>query len=1209
MADKEILSEAEVEFLLASAASQEPDDDTALTLPTSTDGQAVTMRGDLEQINLADIFQTLGMSKMEGVLRICNPLDERQVYCRDGFVRILVPGRLATRRLGQRLIQAGVITSEQLRTALLTQKKERRPVGELLVSSGMVAQEAVDEIVGLQVAEDLFSLFTWRHGSFEFFKGQLANDSQKKTFDRCPEFETNSLLLEVARRSDEWQSILAAIGCLDEVPARIADPSEDSELSELHRALLLSADGRFTYRQLAEQTTYGLFDAARAARDLVAGGVLANIDDGGMVALAEQLAQEGDGKRVLVILQTLRDRPGARALGVARGMAKALEQTGERRLAGTMLLEAAQQQSDPNTAVELARSARRLSPHDPATLSFLRTILVAHAPSDSPELEQVTLDLLDALIDADVATTAIEIVEDARRTGTVRAPILLREARARQKMRDVQGATQALYELAQLYDAQNDRARATEAYEALLRMDRSRKDVQKLLVQRRRTRVGRIVRIATTFVVLSMLGGVGTVLWQAHWFSAAVGEADREVTALLTDGDHKGARERLQHWLTQLGDCAPVEDLQNRVAFAEAAEAGRAQKLSRMRVTKRLVAAAELLGAGELAGALAIYRELSADAKVREEVADVVRTRIGALLETMTQTAKGLSGRLPVEPNTLFDRRDLTANLAELQATCPPHLLRAFSDLAKLLAEGSESLSLLPAEQVPRITELLREGREPFARAEHLLTAYAEALQRDEQQRLLDPMYKAAVEMETNHDFAGALALYRDLERQSTGDGELRTHFRDRVARNATIVRLTEALRAATEAGDFAVAQQQLRALQLSFPDIPFERLVRLPLRVDSQPTGASITCNGQDVGKAPIVLSRIPAEPLQLSASAPGFKPVETTISGDGTASWLGYLELTPDLTWHHGSMIEVPPVLDGDRVYVVDRGGNVVVVDPKRGAPGWTFSSGDLNGLLSEPIVYQGQVLVASLDGELRALDAATGAVAWSRPDLPTDVTPVRVDRFLLLATTDERLRVLDLTQRTQTTVPLPEVTARLLGSGRTVLAVGQRGHVMALQLPVLEPAWQQSLRNMQAPTAAIAASHLVVADDRGHIAGLDIATGAVRWEHERSDEFLGPPVVSGRDVIIPTPSQLLRFDAGSGKPRPAFARNDEDFAGPAVVAGTRIVVPLRSGALQVLDLATGAPLYRIAAGKRARALAVGERLFVTAADRSVQTFHRLR
>lgn len=72
MADKgELLNEAEVEFLLAAAGEGEPT--SSAPAPTSGEGQTVTMRGDLEQINLADIFQTLAMAKMEGVLRVRNP--------------------------------------------------------------------------------------------------------------------------------------------------------------------------------------------------------------------------------------------------------------------------------------------------------------------------------------------------------------------------------------------------------------------------------------------------------------------------------------------------------------------------------------------------------------------------------------------------------------------------------------------------------------------------------------------------------------------------------------------------------------------------------------------------------------------------------------------------------------------------------------------------------------------------------------------------------------------------------------------------------------------------------------------------------------------------------------------------------------------------------------------------------------------------------
>ena len=58
------------------------------------------MRGDLEQMTLTDIFQTLAMSKMEGVLLVCNPLEQRALYFRDGQVN--KKSRKAIRKLVKR---------------------------------------------------------------------------------------------------------------------------------------------------------------------------------------------------------------------------------------------------------------------------------------------------------------------------------------------------------------------------------------------------------------------------------------------------------------------------------------------------------------------------------------------------------------------------------------------------------------------------------------------------------------------------------------------------------------------------------------------------------------------------------------------------------------------------------------------------------------------------------------------------------------------------------------------------------------------------------------------------------------------------------------------------------------------------------------------------------------------------------------------------
>src|SRR5262245_43629798 len=166
---REILNNEEVEFLLDSSAAAEGK---TQETPAKPGAQLVaTMRGDLEQMHLADIFQTLGLAKMEGLLRVCNPVEQRLVYFNGGSVKILVPPRAATRRLGQRLVQAGVLDGEQLRLALLEQRKDHRPLGEILVSGGYVPERQIEDMVALQVTEELFGLFTWEHGEFEFFKG------------------------------------------------------------------------------------------------------------------------------------------------------------------------------------------------------------------------------------------------------------------------------------------------------------------------------------------------------------------------------------------------------------------------------------------------------------------------------------------------------------------------------------------------------------------------------------------------------------------------------------------------------------------------------------------------------------------------------------------------------------------------------------------------------------------------------------------------------------------------------------------------------------------------------------------------------------------------------------------------------------------------------------------------------------------------------
>src|SRR5690606_29068366 len=171
-------------------------------------------------------------------------------------------------------------------------------------------------------------------------------------------------------------------------------------------------------------------------------------------------------------------------------------------------------------------------------------------------------------------------------------------------------------------------------------------------------------------------------------FETSIQKAIEQVQALLDQGDRNGARSKLESWREALGDCEPMQDLASRVAFAESAEKNRLAKLQRSRINEQLTKAATALGRGELNEALGIYAEVHAEHGIQREVVEVVETRMGALIDELARASKMLRNHTPPDPSQLFDRAEVTANLATLQRCCSPALTRCFDELADLSAEA-----------------------------------------------------------------------------------------------------------------------------------------------------------------------------------------------------------------------------------------------------------------------------------------------------------------------------------------------------------------------------------------------------------------------------------------------------------------------------------------------------------------------------------------
>jgi tetratricopeptide (TPR) repeat protein len=234
----------------------------------------MAIRGSLREASLPDVLQLLAMGKKTGCLSLSHRDNFGTVYFDRG--RIAHASIVNRRdRLGDLLLQAGLISRDQLESALTVQARHPdRRLGEILMSLGHVTREALHDQVRTQIEEAVYYLFTWSHGTFSF-EPDVRPDDQGFVVSINPE----SLLLEGARRVDEWGIIEKKIPSFDLVFQVDRDRVRDTEatLTSVQRAVLGLLDGRRDVRTVAEESGLGEFDVAKALYALVSAGFVQRV--------------------------------------------------------------------------------------------------------------------------------------------------------------------------------------------------------------------------------------------------------------------------------------------------------------------------------------------------------------------------------------------------------------------------------------------------------------------------------------------------------------------------------------------------------------------------------------------------------------------------------------------------------------------------------------------------------------------------------------------------------------------------------------------------------------------------------------------------------------------------------------------------------------------------------------------------------------------
>jgi hypothetical protein len=235
----------------------------------------MAIEGPLKELGLHDVFQLLDLSRKTGVLRVTSPLRRNQgtVYFDQGAV-VAAEIRSNPHPLGELLLRSGKITDAELERARATQQSgDNRRLGEILVELGAVGQRELERLVRMQIEEVVFEVIGWREGYFSFVEGPLGG-LRTEVGVRIP---TEALLMEGARRIDEWSRIERQVPHLGVVPALATGAAQREAVLDLRPPeweVLALIDGNRDLREMAAAIGRSEFDVAKTVFGLYSSGVV-----------------------------------------------------------------------------------------------------------------------------------------------------------------------------------------------------------------------------------------------------------------------------------------------------------------------------------------------------------------------------------------------------------------------------------------------------------------------------------------------------------------------------------------------------------------------------------------------------------------------------------------------------------------------------------------------------------------------------------------------------------------------------------------------------------------------------------------------------------------------------------------------------------------------------------------------------------------------
>jgi len=225
----------------------------------------------LDIMGIPTLLQSIADERKTGNLKIQSTVGEKYIFFRGGNI-VQVSSSQNPSILAEGLRRHPEIDEESYNALCEQQKRTGQSLAALLLSDENEGLALVNAICRFQILEEICELFTWEDAHAEF----TGPDPDPMLFDlelmNIEPMQTSMVLLEAARRIDEWRYTLQILSSKKDIPYKANSIPEESR-SEI-KVIYEAVDGFKNIEEIVASVRLSIFAAMNALAEMIKNEIL-----------------------------------------------------------------------------------------------------------------------------------------------------------------------------------------------------------------------------------------------------------------------------------------------------------------------------------------------------------------------------------------------------------------------------------------------------------------------------------------------------------------------------------------------------------------------------------------------------------------------------------------------------------------------------------------------------------------------------------------------------------------------------------------------------------------------------------------------------------------------------------------------------------------------------------------------------------------------